>query len=298
MRKAWRRATLLSQRVLRQKTAGSSVGVLVRLWIWQIWRRTVRRPLLVRCAEGSLLLAPAWSRMASTVAATGMTERNDSLFVLDVLRPGDLFVDVGANIGYYTVLAAGRGANVEAFEPTEQTAAWIERSLRLNGRQAEVHRAACGAEPGVVHFTTGLDISNHIVSDGGVEVPLVTLDEELSGAQPELAVLKVDAEGHDIEVLRGALQVIERLRPVVLVEIWTGGHGPLGLLEPYGYRPYRYDTAAREVQEIPAGSKREGNLLLIADAKAEAIAGRLSSAQRPPLRAPSLRLAPSGVRHG
>jgi hypothetical protein len=65
--------------------------------------------------------------MAFSLVGTGLTERNDSLFAIDLLRPGDLFVDVGANIGFYTLIAARRGAQVEAFEPTDEAAGWCER---------------------------------------------------------------------------------------------------------------------------------------------------------------------------
>jgi len=186
------------------------MGVLVRLWAWQVWRRTVRRPVLIRCAEGSLLLAPSWSRVGAIIAGTGLTERDDAIFALDLLHEDDLFVDVGANIGFYPMLAARRGARVVAYEPTPEAADSCERSVRINGleRLATVHRLACGASSGLARFSTGLDVANHLLDtddDAGVEVALSTLDEQLAElATPGLSMLKVDAEGHDMDVLRGA----------------------------------------------------------------------------------------------
>jgi FkbM family methyltransferase len=263
--------------------------VLARLWAWQLWRRTARRPGLIRLVEGTLLVAEPWSRMTAGLAGAGLTERNDSLFVLDVLSPGDLFVDVGANIGFYTLIAARRGAHVEAFEPTAAAADCCERSLALNNLRATVHRAACGAEPGTVTFTTGLDIGNHITDGPGVEVPIVTLDEQLDDCQAVGAVFKIDAEGHDLDVLRGALAVIDRLRPVILVEIWTGGSGPLALLAASGYRPYVYDPESRSLREMAEGPVRARNMLLISDSRLEAVRGRVRDAERPALRPPRVR---------
>ncbi len=282
-----RKAILLSQRTLKQKTTGSTAGVLARLWEWQLWRRTIKRPVTVRCAFGSYMICPPWSRMAGSVAATGLTERNDSLFVLDVLRPGDLFVDVGANIGYYTLLGASRGARVEAFEPTAEAVAYCERSLAVNGLHATVHRAACGAEGGTARFTTGMDIKNHITDGAGIDIPMVTVDSQLDGVQAALAVLKVDAEGHDLSVLRGASATVERLQPIILVEIWTGGEGPFQLVRAHGYRPYVYDPDARSLREVSADHRQGGNLLLIPDSRL-AIARERVRVGRPPLHTPQV----------
>jgi FkbM family methyltransferase len=280
---------VLGQRVERT----SALGTLGRLWAWQVWRRTAARVVTIRCAEGSQLLAPSWSRVAALIAGTGLTERDDAIFVLDLLRANDLFVDVGANIGFFTVLAAGRDARVRAYEPTPEASAICEASVALNGRQAlvTVHPVACGAAAGVTRFTTGLDVSNHIVDDGepGIDVAISTLDEQLAGERPQLSMLKIDAEGHDLDVLKGALSAIERLQPVILVEIWTGGAGPLKLLEGQGYRPYTYDPATRSLAESAAGRRMAGNMLLVPDGRIEAVRQRVERAERPELRAPSVR---------
>lgn len=273
-----------------------AVGVLLRLWAWQVWRRAVRRPVVIRCAEGSLLLAPSWSRATSMIAGTGLTERDDALFVLDLLRPGDLFVDVGANVGFYTMIAGRRGARVEAFEPTPEACAACERGIELNDIRAlaTVHRLACGAEPGMARFTTGHDISNHLAGsdEPGIDVDVSTLDAELAEHQASMTMFKVDAEGHDLDVLRGGMVTIERLRPVILVEIWTGGAGPLALVERFGYRPHAYDPGARSLTEIQPGYRHGGNMLLVPDSKLEAVRDRVESSQRPTLRPPSIKWMP------
>lgn len=288
-----RRVTHHSALVLEKRIDGTSAaGVLWRLWAWQLWRRTVRRTVVIRCAEGSLLVSPSWSRATAVIAGTGLTERDDALFTIDLLRAGDLLVDVGANVGFYTMIAARRGARVEAFEPTPEACAAVERGIELNAVAAlvSVHRAACGSEVGTARFTTGLDISNHLVAPGepGIEVPVTTLDEQLAGLAPSMTIFKVDAEGHDLDVLRGGMSTVERLLPVILVEIWTGGTGPAGLLEPFGYRPYAYEPATRALSEIRAGDRRAGNMLLIADAQLEAVKDRVRTAARPALRAPQI----------
>jgi FkbM family methyltransferase len=269
-------------------------GVLARLWLWQVWRRTVRRPITIRCAEGSLLHAPSWSAMAAVLVGSGMTERADALFVLDLLRSGDLFVDVGSNIGFYAVLAARRGARVRAFEPAAQARAVCERNALLNDVHTliSVRGAACGAAPGTVRFTTDLDIRNHVLAaeeDAGVEVQMTTLDDELANEAPAtVTMVKIDAEGHDLDVLRGALGAVEHLRPVILVEIWLGGARARELLDRFAYRPYAYDCESRRLVELAPGARGQGNMLLIPDVALERIRERVQSAARPVLRAPSV----------
>lgn len=288
-----RRATHYSRAVLAHRVTGNPVGLLARVWAWQLWRRVMKRPVAIRCAEGTVMVAPPWSRMAGSIVGQGLWERTYSLFVVDLLRPGDLFVDVGANIGFYTLIAARRGARVEAFEPTDEAAGCCERSLAMNHLHATVHRAACGAEPGATRFTTGLDMMNHVTTGPGLDVPVVTLDQALPDVEPTLAMFKVDTEGHDLDVLRGAMGVIERLKPVILVEVLMGdeqgpgrGEDVMALIQPHGYRSYLYDAKLRLLREIPAGSRSRRNILLIADARLATVRERVSDDKRPVLRPP------------
>ncbi len=230
--------------------------------------------------------------MAGILVANGIAERDDALFVLDMLRPGDLFIDVGANIGFYAAVASGRGARVHAYEPAPAAARAVRRGAELNGREAlvTVSEAACGEVAGRARFTTGRDLTNHLAADSesGVDVDVVTLDAELMDEQ-SLTMIKIDAEGHDLDVLRGGINAIRRLQPVVLVEIWTGGSGPAALLEPLGYRPYSYSPGDRRLTGMR--TKRQGNMLLVPEDRRAAIEERLRSADRPALTPPSVRPA-------
>jgi FkbM family methyltransferase len=289
----------ISRVALAWRLAGMSpIGVLYRLWMWQLWRRTIRRTVTIRCIEGSLLLAPPWSRMASHIAATGLTERDEALFVLDLLRPHDLFVDVGANIGFYTVLAARRGSRVLAFEPSPDAIRMCRRSVELNGAEALVtlRNAACGAAKGRIGFSTGLDTGNHIVAgeDADLEVELTTLDRELATERPGVTMLKIDAEGHDLDVLRGSIDAVTRLRPVIMVEVWRGGTGERRLLEPLGYGAYRYRSDDRLLESVPLEFAGQANLLFVYRPLYEAVANRLASSDRPRLTPPAIRWQRAG----
>jgi FkbM family methyltransferase len=84
-----------------------------------------------------------------------------------VLEPGDLFVDIGANVGLYTIWAADLGAEVVAFEPVEPSRRQLQDNIDLNGFGCLVHEQADGAEPGRVQME-GADLNRqHMVVDGG-----------------------------------------------------------------------------------------------------------------------------------
>jgi FkbM family methyltransferase len=248
---------------------------------------------IVRCADGSLLYAPSWSRMAGLVAAAGLTEPEDARFVLDFVRPGDLFVDVGANIGFYSVLAGRRGARVKAFEPTPEACAVCRRNAVLNGIDGllSVREAACGSASGKAQFLVGLDIENRIVPNdpSAVSVEMTTLDDEVTEPIRGLLMLKVDAEGHDLEVLAGARKLIQRFRPVVLVEVWDGGRQVGDVLSPLGYGSYKYVPRDRRLLEVRSEAQEQGNRLFICDKNFGEVRRRVTEGDRAELKMPSIR---------
>ena len=93
-----------------------------------------------------------------------------------VLRPGDMFVDVGANIGTYTVWAAELGAEVIALEPSADAFARLAENLALNGYQARIIRAAAGAQAGTARFTVGQGTTNRMDPAGAAQTEVMTVD--------------------------------------------------------------------------------------------------------------------------
>jgi hypothetical protein len=113
---------------------GRRLTNLRRFVAWQIGARLVPGPVVCDFANGAWLLARSGLTGATGNVYVGLHEFEDMAFVLHFLRAGDLFVDVGANIGSYTILAAmGVGADCIAFEPGVAAFGWLERNVRLNG---------------------------------------------------------------------------------------------------------------------------------------------------------------------
>lgn len=194
----------------------------------------------------------------------GLHEFEDMALLLHVLRKGDRFVDIGANIGSYSILAAGvRGTQVLAFEPVPQTFAKLVRNLRVNGiaSLAVGEQVAAGEASGVLKFTADRDTMNQAVADDYtgkvIEVPVRCLDEML--AEFPAVMWKVDVEGFEEQVLRGAGNVLRHpeLR-VVLLE--CASQEITSTMEAAGFACATYDPWKRSFCLSPDSNASNNNL--------------------------------------
>ncbi|WP_318306639.1 FkbM family methyltransferase [Amycolatopsis solani] len=189
-------------------------------------------------------LDPAGALARASVIAAGY-EHGEVEALAEALRPGGLFLDVGANIGWFTLMLAAHrpSARVWAFEPLPATADRLAANVRRAGRDnVRVVRAAAGRATGTVPFTSTVDSAfAHRAEGAGPSVvcPVTTVDDEWDRAgQPRVDAVKVDVEGAEPDVLRGAERVLRRDHPVLLVE--TPGAAAVSAVEavlaPWGYR--------------------------------------------------------------
>jgi FkbM family methyltransferase len=232
--------------------------------------RMVRWQLATRLLPEAELAMPfvSESRLLMRRGMTGATgnwycdlhELHDMAFVLHLLRPGDLFVDVGANVGSYTVLAAaGVGARVVSVEPVPQTLRQLLRNVRLNdlGQIVEVHGVGVSDADGELRFSAELDTVNHVLVKGeqgaSVVVPVRTLDALLLNQVPTL--IKMDVEGFELPALKGAVATLAHpsLRALILETNGSGrryGHSDkaiVDLLTRQGFWPHTYDGFERRL---------------------------------------------------
>ncbi len=185
----------------------------------------------------------------------GLQEFDDMAFVLHFLRKGDLFADIGANVGTYTLLASGVcGASTIAFEPDPPSFASLCRNVFVNGLDNVVspRRLALGAAAGEVAFTVGLQAGGHIVHEGSEAtqtVPMDTLDSCLDGRVPTM--IKMDVEGFEADVLRGARRTFEsRELQALAIEAQLDGTQPqeiAAFLAAMGFREMRYRPKERRL---------------------------------------------------
>lgn len=161
---------------------------------------------------------------------TGQYERIELDILESILLPGMTFVDVGANNGTYTCVAAslvGAAGAVIAFEPVAANLGLLRSSLSLNSpatANVTVVEAAAGAESGGLRiYLDGDNSGTHSVGGHGadfVDVDMVTLDSVIGSRCAD--VIKIDVEGFEPAVLSGANSVLRSCRPVLLCEFDRG----------------------------------------------------------------------------
>lgn len=140
-----------------------------------------------------------------------------------MLHPGEAMFDVGANVGYYTLLAShkvGPSGCVVAFEPFPANVRLIKRHLRLNRvRNVSVHQVAVSDREGRARFAPNASNAMGKLSDAGsIDVAMVSLDSVVTTASlPDPTLLKIDVEGAELGVLRGAAKLLDRARPSILL---------------------------------------------------------------------------------
>ena len=182
------------------------------------------------------------------------------LACVEASRPGAV-LDIGANVGVFAWLAARLcGRNVIAFEPTPAVAACAVSIAERNKLAVEVEPIAVGGEPGTVplYLSGASDLSNSTragfrQAKGTVEVPMETLDAVCQRRAVEPAVLKIDTESTEPEVLRGAANVLATCRPWIICEV-LGASTEARLQEIL--EPYRY-VWFQITQENPLVARRE-----------------------------------------
>lgn len=135
-------------------------------------------------------------------------------------RPGDVVVDVGANIGYYALMLArlvGPSGRIICVEPDPENLTELRRNIAANNlTNVQLFDVAAGASEGTAHVVGGINarLSDH--DSGDYPVGVMPLDTLIKGP---VDFIKIDVEGYEGHVLRGAEHVIATHRPVIFAEI-------------------------------------------------------------------------------
>ena len=167
---------------------------------------------------------------ASNAYADGTVEAAVQRAVAESLRPGGVFVDVGANVGFFSLLAArhlGARGTIVAFEAHPRVAATLRRNLARNSVRADVRAVAVGAVDGrttlhVAAHPGGSTIAADAATDevSRVAVDVVTLDRLVeAGSIPVPDVVKIDVEGAEDAVLDGLERTARAHAPTLVIEL-------------------------------------------------------------------------------
>lgn len=171
----------------------------------------------------------------------------------ELVRPKMTVWDIGANVGLFSFAAAALGARVIAVEPDVWLASLIHRSGLLNKLDVGVLAAAVSDQPGIYRLHTPDEgrASNSLQQSGtGRNVVTVTLDSLLDSF-PAPQVLKIDVEGMELPVLRGASKVLQS-RPQIFCEVTDHHEAIAELLRNANYDFYAARAEKREPLQRPS----------------------------------------------
>ena len=222
--------------------------------------------------DGFIIGVPAaeW-RVAAHLAFRGALEPGVTKLFQTLVKPGMVVVDVGANIGIYTLhaarLLAGRG-KVHSFEPTPETVLILRDNIQVNGflesGLVDIHPIALSDSGGEARLTVFPDNSGHNTlfwSDAaaGISVKTAPLDEVL-GPTARVDLVKIDTEGAEPLVLRGMRQIIAANPQIQIILEFAPSHLERAGVKPedlltdiraLGLRIYRIDDMTGDLAEVP-----------------------------------------------
>lgn len=140
------------------------------------------------------------------------------------IKPGSVLYDIGANVGYFSLLASvlvGDNGKVFAFEPLPRNVEFLKKHISINKlANIEVIEAAVSYQSGEAFFDLGASTAmGHLSDSGGLQVQMVSLDDLVSAGKLEPPdYIKLDVEGAEYDALRGAEAVIDKIQPVLFLD--------------------------------------------------------------------------------
>ncbi len=234
---------------------------LLRFARWQVGQKILPYPVVYTLVEDSKLVVSKGMTGATGNIYVGLLEFNEMSFVLHMLRENDMFGDIGANVGVYSILASvNAGAFTIAAEPVPVTYAHLTRNVKVNNAEGKITalQYGVGDKEGVLKFTDNFDTINGVVvnqdtDEGTVSVKVKTLDAIFKDKKP--ALLKIDVEGYEWQVLQGAGSVFtDTTLKAVIIEI-NGSGKAYGIADEdihsfmlsHGFSPYGYEPFTRNL---------------------------------------------------
>lgn len=254
-------------------------NAMLRFLKWQIGSQMISGSIIFDWIDESKLIVRKGEKGLTFNIYAGLQEFQDMTFLLHFLRKKDLFIDIGANAGSYTVLASSViGAKSIAFEPIPETYKRLVENVHINNIEniVQCYNIGLGNQNDTLYFTTELGPMNHVIftdeyDESSIAVKVKRLDEISDCESPLL--IKIDVEGFETSVLEGAFEILKSstLRSVI---IELNGNGDqfgfdesliIERMNDFGFKPYSYDPFNRSLTISNGKNGQSGNTLFIRD---------------------------------
>jgi FkbM family methyltransferase len=188
----------------------------------------------------SMYLNPDDRVITDTMRTSGIWEPNETHWFVKSMRPGDVVIDAGANVGWYTILASklvGPTGRVYAFEPDPTAFALLQRNIRENGADNVVaeQKALSNENTTLELFIAGENKGDDRIyqpegeNRPSIKVPAVRLDDYLRGKADHVDFMKMDTQGAEGVILEGSQETLRaNAQLAMIVEYWPSGLAGLG----------------------------------------------------------------------
>ncbi len=258
--------------------ANRTFSALIDYLCWNLGKRLLSADYVLPLTDDVSMIVSNRQNYGTLTYTCRLWDFSEMGFLIHYLRPEDCFIDAGANVGAYSILASAvAGARTVAFEPVPITYEELCRNVRLNAiaEKVETRRVGLGEADSTMRMTTNLGGLNHVLSmpssQESVEIPIQRLDDVLAGRG--CAALKLDVEGYELPVLRGASQTMSDPKlGAIIVELNGSGmrYGHTddsvhALIAEHGFRPCKYDPFTRQLRQMETYNRDGLNTLYIRD---------------------------------
>ena len=244
------------RRVYRKLPSRPLRGILV--WLYNSYLWASGNQLTAATIDGITYELDLRELIDSTIYFEGCWEPEIVAAVQQLVLPGQVVLDIGANMGFHTLLFArlvGDKGLVVAFEPMSPAFRKLERNVGLNDRHNIVlEKQALSNTAGRVRaaFTTSWRLDLEQNRSSPEDVNFTTLDDYVQNHEerfPSLDLMKLDVDGHEFKVLQGGTHVIQHYKPIIIVELTQDSIDSVRLLQNWGYALISLESL-REYQEF------------------------------------------------
>ncbi|MBW4509728.1 MAG: FkbM family methyltransferase [Scytonematopsis contorta HA4267-MV1] len=268
---------------------------ILKFFTWQLYKRITNKYIDIQVIPSVKVRCYPDGYSAATVMYCGLYDYNEMNFLLRYLRPNDSFLDIGANIGIYTLLAASKieSSSIYSFEVLPKNYNRLEENLKINQFQhVQTYQVAISDITGSIALNIAEGDSMPFITNTStdtnktIQVSTDTLDNLLQNQSlSNLTLAKMDIEGAELLAFKGAKLLLKQQRPTVWIlevndAVNNFGHKKqdvIDLLQFYGYGLYTYDAEINQIKSINLEQQQGNNVLAIANSHIDFVCNRLGT---------------------